>query len=188
MIAHALLFAAATAIRVQAIQHDGWWELRYSDGTVAANELHIPAGKSTPVRITTDAPRFSWTTTFKSSTTLKALHGAKLIVIADDHFDQWLADQKRPASAVRGRDVFLTARCTLCHTVRGVATAEQPVGPDLTHFASRSTIAATVPNRIGYLGGWIVDSETIKPGNGMPINNVKSRDLQALLAFVSSLR
>src|SRR5581483_9557160 len=112
MIAHALLFAAATAIRVHAIQHHGWWELRYSDGTVAANELHIPAGQSTAVRITTDAPRFSWTATFQSSTTLQALHGAKLIIIADDHFDQWLADQKRPANAAgRGKDVFLTARC-----------------------------------------------------------------------------
>ncbi|HJT15888.1 MAG TPA: c-type cytochrome [Thermoanaerobaculia bacterium] len=189
MIAHALLFAAATAIRVQAIQHRGWWELRYSDGTVAANELHIPAGKSTPVEITTDAPRFTWTTSFRSSTTLQALHGAKLIVIADDDFEEWLANQKRDASAAKGRDVFLTARCTLCHTVRGIAVAEQPIGPDLTHFASRRSIGdGTIPNRIGYLGGWIVDSETIKPGNGMPINNVQSRDLQALLAFVSSLR
>ena len=184
MIAHALLFAMA----VQSIQHHGWWELRYSDGTVAANEMHIPAGQSTPVRITTDDPRLSWTTTFKSSSTLQALHGAKLTVIADDHFDQWLADQKRNAAPGRGVDVFLTARCTLCHTVRGVAVAEQPIGPDLTHFASRSTIAGVMPNRVGQLAGWIVDSETIKPGNGMPINNVNSKDLQALLAFVRSLR
>lgn len=188
MIVHALLLAAATAIRVHAIQHHGWWELRYSDGTIAANELHIPAGQATPVRITTDAPRFSWATTFRSSTTLTALHGAKLIVVADEHFDQWLANQKRNASPAAGADVFLTARCTLCHTVRGVAVAEQPLGPDLTHFATRAKIGGTIPNRIGYLGGWIVDSETIKPGNGMPINNVKSKDLQALLAFVSSLR
>ena len=45
----------------------------------------------------------------------------------------------------------------MCHTIRGT-TAGSRVGPDLTHLASRSTIAAgMLPNTIGNLGGWIMN-------------------------------
>ena len=118
---------------------------------------------------------------------------SELAIVADEHFDDWLAMQKRdaapPAEVARGREVFLTARCTVCHTVRGVAVAEEPVAPDLTHVASRATLAAgALPNRTGDLAGWVVDAETIKPGAGMPVNNIGSGELQALLAFLQTLR
>jgi cytochrome c oxidase subunit 2 len=63
------------------------------------------------------------------------------------------------------------------------------VGPDLTHLASRQTIAAgTLPNTRGNLAGWIVDPQRIKPGVKMPPNALNPRDLQALLAYLESLR
>lgn len=207
----------SAALRVRAIQHRGWWELRYPDGTVAANELHVPAGRAVRLEAQLDGAGLLWlgghglprlgrgadvrfTASRGERSIVRALHVAQprvadLAIIADDRFDQWLAAQKSvaapPANALvaRGREVFLTARCTLCHTVRGVAAAEEPVGPDLTHVASRSTLAAGVlPNRTGHLAGWIVDAETLKPGAGMPVNNIASPDLKALLAFVRSLR
>src|SRR5947208_7657715 len=62
-----LAFLAASAgsddaLRVRAVQHRGWWELRYPDGTVAANELHVPVGRPVVVEATLDgggAVRFS---------------------------------------------------------------------------------------------------------------------------------
>jgi cytochrome c oxidase subunit 2 len=76
----------------------------------------------------------------------------------------------------------------LCHTVRGT-TAAARTAPDLTHFATRSTIGAgTVPNTRGYLGGWIADPQHIKPGNRMPPTGLASDDLQAVIAYLETLR
>ena len=36
--------------------------------------------------------------------------------------------------------------------------------------------------------GWIVDPQAIKPGVRMPSNQLESRDLQALLAYLETLR
>jgi cytochrome c oxidase subunit 2 len=111
-----------------------------------------------------------------------------------DAFERWLADQRRPAVEAQtdverhGRDVFLAAPCTQCHTIRGTI-AGATMGPDLTHVASRGTIAAgTLPNNPGHLAGWIVDSQIIKPGNRMPPHSLAGEDLQALLTYVESLK
>lgn len=56
---------------------------------------------------------------------------------------------------IRGQDVFTNGRCAICHTVTGT-TAAGSVGPDLTHFGGRATLAAaTLPNTRGHVGGWI---------------------------------
>jgi cytochrome c oxidase subunit II len=117
-------------------------------------------------------------------------------VIAEpmDKFQQWLAGQTKsapePSNDVtrHGRDVFLSGDCIMCHTIRGT-NAGSRVGPDLTHVGSRTTIAAgTLPNTAGSLGGWIADSQSIKPGNRMPPNALKSEDLQALVAYLQTLK
>ena len=119
------------------------------------------------------------------------------MIVTEDarQFDAWLARQRTAAAIpsnseiARGRDVFFTARCTYCHTVRGVAVAEEALGPDLTHVASRSSLGAgALPNRPGDLAGWVVDAETLKPGCGMPVNNIESRELLALLAYLHTLK
>jgi cytochrome c oxidase subunit 2 len=92
------------------------------------------------------------------------------------------------ASAMRGREVFLRAPCIMCHTVRGT-TAMGRVGPDLTHVASRKTIAAgTLPNTRGHLAGWILNPQNVKPGSKMPPTALSSEDLHSLLAFLESLK
>ena len=61
--------------------------------------------------------------------------------------------------------------------------------PDLTDIGSRRTLGAnTVPNTDAYLGGWIIDSQSIKPGNLMPPIPMSSNDLHALLAYLRSLK
>jgi cytochrome c oxidase subunit 2 len=76
----------------------------------------------------------------------------------------------------------------MCHTIQGTR-ANGKVAPDLTHLASRRTIAAgTLPNTRGHLAGWVVDPQKIKPGNKMPPNNLNPDDLQALLSYLESLK
>jgi cytochrome c oxidase subunit 2 len=109
-------------------------------------------------------------------------------------FRTWLASQRRSASApstplaTRGHDVFMSGSCALCHTVRGTSAGSR-LGPDLTHVASRQTIAAgTLPNTRGHRAGWVADSQSIKPGNRMPPSLLGGDDLQAVLAYLEILR
>jgi cytochrome c oxidase subunit 2 len=119
----------------------------------------------------------------------------RLIIIAEpaEQFEKWLEAQRKPAEppndplAQRGLQVFQTGSCALCHAIQGTEASGQ-VAPDLTHLASRTTLgAATIPNSTGYLAGWIIDSQHIKPGNAMPPNSLSAEDLHALLAYLGGL-
>ena len=120
----------------------------------------------------------------------------QLLVIAEppDVFEAWRQAQLRPAvapataQAQRGHDVFMAGSCVLCHTILGTPAGGR-LGPDLTHLASRATLAAgTLPNTAGHLAGWIVDPQGVKPGTRMPANSLGSDDLQSLLAYLGALR
>lgn len=117
-------------------------------------------------------------------------------VVADspDKYQAWLAQQRQSAqepntdSERRGQQVFLNAPCIMCHTIQGTQ-AGATIGPNLTHVASRTTLAAgTLPNTRGHLSGWVVDAQAIKPGNRMPPNSLNPNDLQALLDYLQSLK
>ena len=117
-----------------------------------------------------------------------------VIAEPEDKFAEWMNRQLQPAAPPsdpdrqRGLQVFLNNACVFCHTITGTPAAGQ-AGPDLTHLASRMTIAAgTLPNTKGNLGGWIVDPQTIKPGNHMATISLKAEDLQPLLDYLENLQ
>jgi cytochrome c oxidase subunit 2 len=119
-----------------------------------------------------------------------------LLVVAEprDRFEAWLQHQRTAApqpstpEQQRGRDLFMSGPCVMCHTIRGTSAASN-VGPDLTHVYGRQTIAAgSLPTTRGHLAGWISDSQAIKPGNRMPPVPLNGEDLQALLAYLETLR
>jgi cytochrome c oxidase subunit II len=120
----------------------------------------------------------------------------RLLVIAEpeDQFNIWLSSQRQPAFDPtadvrrRGQEVFLGSTCIMCHTIRGTHAGSR-VGPDLTHLASRQTIAAgSLPNVRGHLAGWVLDPQKIKPGARMPQNPLEAQDLHSLLEYLSSLK
>jgi cytochrome c oxidase subunit 2 len=109
-------------------------------------------------------------------------------------FRRWLANQEQPARApagglaAQGKQVFLTSSCANCHSIRGTS-ASGYVGPDLTHLQTRSTIAAlTAPNTATDLAHWIVDSQSVKPGNQMPDMNLPAGKVKALVAYLEGLK
>jgi cytochrome c oxidase subunit 2 len=109
-------------------------------------------------------------------------------------FNRWLAAMRQPAqppaqpAAQHGRDVFAEARCAGCHTVRGTDAAGL-LGPDLTHIATRSALGAgTLSNTADHLAQWITDPQSVKPGNQMPANVLPASDLQALVAYLETLK
>ncbi len=71
--------------------------------------------------------------------------------------------------AARGKQVFSGAVCAGCHSIACHPAAMGVVGPNLTHFGSRSTIAAgRFPNRAAYLALWIKNARKMKPDVLMP--------------------
>ncbi|HYG97529.1 MAG TPA: cytochrome c oxidase subunit II [Terriglobales bacterium] len=117
-----------------------------------------------------------------------------VVAESEKEFQAWINQQRKPAAEpadetqARGQQVFLNGPCGTCHTVRGTP-AGSLVGPDLTHVASRGTLAAgTIPNTRGHLAGWILDPQSIKPGVRMPPNPMETDELQALLTYLESLK
>ena len=109
-------------------------------------------------------------------------------------FNAWMQAQLQPAPVpvdpviAQGQQTFLNYQCVYCHQIRGTTAAGQNA-PDLTHFGSRRTIAAgTLPNNLGNLAGWIVNPQSIKPGNHMATIAVKPADLQPLIVYLESLK
>jgi cytochrome c oxidase subunit II len=120
----------------------------------------------------------------------------RLKVFAEEpaQFAAWLEGQRAPGAepstplVQRGRDVFVSGPCALCHTIQGTD-ARGTVAPDLTHLGSRTTLAAGVlPNTRGHLAGWILDPQSVKPGTQMPASSFDVESLHALLAYLGTLR
>ena len=118
------------------------------------------------------------------------------VVVADSpaDFATWLANQRkeavRPADpvATAGLVVFQRSACSACHAIRGTDMLGR-VGPDLTHLASRQTIAAgTLVNSRGNLAGWVTNAQSLKPGSGMPNVLLGGADLQALITYLETLK
>lgn len=86
--------------------------------------------------------------------------------------------------ADRGRQAIVEYGCAACHTVPGVTGADATVGPPLTAWAERSSIAGVFPNRPEYLVAWIHDPQAIMPGSIMPNTGISvegARDISAYL-------
>lgn len=109
-------------------------------------------------------------------------------------FQSWVQAQAKPSAPVTdpklvaGQQVFLSSACVYCHTIQGT-NATSPLGPDLTHIASRETLGAgALPNNRSALGGWILNSQSAKPGNRMPPMKLTQDQLNALLDYMESLK
>jgi cytochrome c oxidase subunit 2 len=214
----------STAMTIDVIGHQWWWEVRYPDAhptAVTANEIHIPVNTRVNVVATTDdvihsfwvpavnrkidmVPGYhnrilldaSQTGVFRGQCAqfcgLQHAHMAlKLFVQTPSAFRAWLKNISAPASSTNqrtGEHVFMTSQCESCHRIAGTP-AQGTIGPDLTHVASRTTLAAnTIPNTPGELAAWIRNPQAIKPGNRMPDLGLPNAKIAALVSYLDSLR
>jgi cytochrome c oxidase subunit II len=116
----------------------------------------------------------------------------RVVVDSPEDFEAWVRAQQQPAArdeqVAAGRRVFETTACLNCHAVAGTA-ANGRFGPDLTHLMSRATIASgAADNTPANLRRWLEDPDSIKPGSLMPAMKVADADLDALVAYMASLR
>ena len=119
-----------------------------------------------------------------------------LFVIADEpqSWQRWADRQRAPAPAprttqeARGRELFERGTCAMCHAVDGTLAGGRQA-PDLTHVASRMTLAAgALPNDAAARAAWIVDPQAFKPGAHMPATALSPQDAGAIAAFLESLQ
>ena len=118
----------------------------------------------------------------------------QVVALPEDEYQARLDHGASPAaepltaSARRGKHIFSTRACNLCHTIRG-AVPGGSVGPDLTHLASRRMIAAgLLPNSRGYLEAWILTAPSLKPGTQMPaMNQFTGEEIRALVSYLETL-
>jgi len=107
-------------------------------------------------------------------------------------FAAWVAHQQQPAledpSVAEGRAVFEHNACISCHTVRGTV-ATGTFGPDLTHLASRDTIASgSVPLTRDNLHEFIANPASFKPGVLMPPMHLNDHDLDLVTDYLMTLK
>jgi cytochrome c oxidase subunit 2 len=117
----------------------------------------------------------------------------EIVVVAEPRarFEQWLRTQGRPAAAAAngpGLQLFESKGCANCHAIRGTP-ADSHVGPDLTHVASRQTLAAgTIPNDRAHLREFVRDPQALKPGAKMPQLPQTPGQTGALVRYLEGLK
>jgi cytochrome c oxidase subunit II len=217
--------AATTALTVEVIAHQWFWEVRYPGTTaVTANELHIPARtRVNLVAKSADVIHSFWVPQLNRKIDTIPGHPNRVLLYADEpgvyrgqcaefcglqhahmgtyvfadtpaRFRRWLHNMSQPrrpptsAAEKRGERVFLANQCASCHTIRGTS-ANGRVGPDLTHVATRTTLAAlALPNGGRYLTEWISDPQHVKPGNKMPALDLTPTERREVVSYLESLR
>lgn len=85
--------------------------------------------------------------------------------------------QDRSTLVEQGQQLFFKQGCYGCHTVGKVGT---PIGPDLSHVGAQYPLA--------YLTGWLRDPASQKRTAHMPKIELTEQEIQALAAYLSSLR
>jgi cytochrome c oxidase subunit 2 len=119
-----------------------------------------------------------------------------LVVVVEPYADflKWWEHQLQPAAApttpqtLAGYNYVTKGPCSACHAIGGTPASGQ-VAPDLTHLASRKSIAAgTLPMGKGNLYGWVQDPQSLKPGNKMPTIGLEPDQLHAVVAYLETLK
>ena len=164
-----------------------WWVPKLSGKTD-----NIP-GRINKLKLKADKPGTYLGQCAEFCGTSHANMGLRVIVDAADAFERWLVAERAPAvqppagPAADGAAVFASSACVGCHTVRGVSGGL--LGPDLTHFGQRRTLAAgMLPNTVDNVTAWILDPQRLKPGAKMPALGLSEAQARAVATYLASLK
>jgi cytochrome c oxidase subunit II len=122
------------------------------------------------------------------------------VVVPQAEFDAWVEAQRGstqppPAFGERGPDptalgsqLFSQYACGSCHAIAGTEYNAQ-AAPALTNYSARRTISAGVlPHTRENLARYLHDPHEVKPGVLMPNFRLKDWEVEALVAYLESLR
>jgi cytochrome c oxidase subunit 2 len=149
-------------------------------------------GRLNQITMTPEQPGEYWGQCAEFCGASHANMGMRAIVQPVADFERWVAQQKAPPAeptddAAPGKTVFAGSACVGCHTITGVSAGI--LGPNLTHFGSRKTLAAGMwPNTVENLTEWIKDPQRLKPGVKMPALGLSDEQARAVAAYLMSLK
>ena len=214
-----------TAMTIDVIGHQWWWEVRYpGTDAVTANEIHMPVyTRVNLVATTADVIHSFWVPALNRKIDMIPGRRNRILLYASSPgvyrgqcsqycglqhagmamyviaqrpaaYRTWLANMSATASsptttaAQTGKRLFMSSQCASCHTIAGTQ-AQGTVGPNLTRVASRATLAAaTIRNTPAELRAWITNPQAIKPGNRMPDLGLAPSEVEAIAAYLETLR
>jgi len=90
---------------------------------------------------------------------------------------------KPAGDAVLGAQLYASKGCSACHVISG---SGGPVGPELTHIASQPYDA--MANTPEFLVRWLNDPKAQKPGTFMPHLSLSAAEIDALVAYLMTLK
>ena len=125
-----------------------------------------------------------------------------VVAMTPTDFQSWVSRQLQPvaqppagvteetvALIEAGAVAFQQNGCIGCHTVDAAIREEGKIGPNLAHFGSRTTLASGIrANTHENLADWLENPQEIKPGNFMPNLLLRPQDVEALVAYLHSLK
>lgn len=119
-----------------------------------------------------------------------ALMAFTVKAVASEEHEAWLANRRAATpSDAEGLAVFLNNGCGACHAISGTP-ASGRIGPDLTAFGERGTLAAgTLPHTAKDIARFIAYPGEIKPGVKMPhFGMLPENDINKIAAFLKELK
>jgi cytochrome c oxidase subunit 2 len=158
---------------------------------VTAKRDVIP-GRLNWITFTADTPGTYWGQCAEYCGTSHANMMLRMMVDPPEVFDAWVKAQLAPPPestglAAEGKALYSARACVGCHTIQGVSTGL--VGPDLTHFGSRTTFAGALhPVHPDLLAAWLVNPQAVKPGAKMPALGLTAEQARAIAAYLGSLK
>lgn len=172
-----------------------------------AGKRYLVPGQETEQRLYADDPGEYWGHCAEFCGLSHARMRARVVAMTSTDFDAWTANQLLPAvtpapgsEAERGMEVFLGGTCIGCHIIDGANNPDPETltvpAPNLTHFASRGVFAGATlpaqldPTRADWEAGlrlWLADPPTWKPGSFMPELGLTADEIDALVAYLSTL-
>jgi cytochrome c oxidase subunit II len=116
----------------------------------------------------------------------------QVIAEPEAEFEAWLGRQAAPPAppeglAAEGERLFRERKCGDCHATLPSDTRPL-IGPPLGHVASRMLLGGDRTNTPANMALWVNQPQSVKPGNRMPDQHLSASDLQALTAYMESLR
>jgi cytochrome c oxidase subunit II len=129
-----------------------------------------------------------------------------VVAMTPADFETWVSQQKQDAVtppsgslASRGMELFNGGlpgggQCIACHGIQGVSykagTPALNAAPNLTHFGSRSCFAGCIFDNADadQIRAWLHDPPAEKPGSKMPNYHLSNDEIDALVAYLQSLK
>jgi cytochrome c oxidase subunit II len=197
--AGAVMFETANEVRIP-VGEPAHFSLKAADVIHAfwvpalGGKMDMIPGRTNPLTLQADREGIYNGVCAEFCGTSHALMSFRVRAVAPEEYRAWLSernDETRnngPADA-EGLAVFLKNGCGSCHAISGTA-ANGRIGPDLTAFGERNTLAAgTLPHTTEDIARFIADPGKIKPGARMPhFTMLPENDINRIAAFLKGLK